>query len=238
MTNNGSNVSGTIVFDLDGTLVDSVPDIAGSLDQLMLEKGLEPIGVPLARKLIGHGVGNLVRSALTVRGIEPGPGNGQEDVDRFVAIYAGRVCQETRPYPHVEKTLIQLASAGWHMAVCTNKAERLAKLVVEDLGLSQYFQVVAGPETFGVIKPDPRHLTETVKAAGRYGPVIFVGDSEVDVQTAKAAEIPVIAMTYGYSKVLLDTLEPDALLDHFSDIPQAIATILARSGAGQGRRKT
>jgi phosphoglycolate phosphatase len=220
---------GTIVFDLDGTLVDSVPDLAGALDSLMAEKGLEAIGIPAARKLIGHGIPNLVRSALTLRGVVWRDEQGAADVKRFTEIYATRLSRETRPYPDVERVLAMLAAEGWRLAVCTNKMERFARAIVDDLGLGRYFAVVAGPDTFGVGKPDPRHLTETARATGGGAPVVFVGDSEVDIATAKAAGVPVVALSYGYSKVPLASLEPDALIDGFDELPAALDAILVAS---------
>lgn len=239
MTRPQEQGKGTIVFDLDGTLVDSVPDLAGSLDSLMADKGLEAIGVAAARKLIGHGIPSLVRGALALRGVDWDDGQGAADVRRFTAIYAQRVSRETRPYADVERTLSLLAREGWRMAVCTNKLELYARTIIRDLGLDAYFPVVAGPDTFGVGKPDPRHLLETAKAAGAAeGPVIFVGDSEVDITTAKAAGVPVVALSYGYSKAPLGPLLPDALVDRFADIPAALNRILAQSPRGQGQAKT
>jgi len=228
---------GTIVFDLDGTLVDSVPDLAGSLDSLMADKGLEAIGIVAARKLIGHGIPNLVRGALALRGIEWDDGQGAVDIKRFTDIYAQRVSRETRPYADVEQTLSLLGQDGWRMAVCTNKMERYAKTIIRDLGLDAYFSVIAGPDTFGFGKPDPRHLLETAKAVGADGPVIFVGDSEVDVATAKAAGVPIIAVSYGYSKAPLVSLLPDALVDRFADLPAGLNCILAQSVQDQGQAK-
>jgi phosphoglycolate phosphatase len=216
---------GTIVFDLDGTLVDSVPDLAGSLDTLMEERGLAPIGVETARRLIGHGIPNLVRRAFAERGVEWQEEAGAAAVRRFTEIYGARASQETRPYPDVESVLTQLAAQGWRMAVCTNKMERFARQIVDDLGLSRFFAVVAGPDTFGVGKPDPRHLIETATAAGGERPILFVGDSEVDIATGKVAGVPVIALTYGYTKTPLDGLGADRLIDAFAELPGAIAAL-------------
>ncbi|OJF90862.1 HAD family hydrolase [Pararhizobium antarcticum] len=221
---------GTVVFDLDGTLVDSVPDLAGSLDGLMREMGLEAIGVSATRKLIGHGIPNLVRGALDLRAVEWQDEQGKRAIKRFTELYSGRLSQETRPYPDVEQTLAVLADDGWRLAVCTNKIELYAKAILRDLGLAHFFPVIAGPDTFGVGKPDPRHLLETAREAGGGDPVIFVGDSEVDVATAKAAGVPVIAVSYGYAKSPLANLLPDALIDRFADIPQVVSG-LAKAGA-------
>ncbi len=144
---------GTIIFDLDGTLVDSVPDLAGSLDTLMAEKGLSPIGVDLARRLIGHGIPNLVRRALTERGVAWEEEAGQAAIKRFTEIYGSRVAQETRPYADVVAVLTALKAEGWKMGVCTNKMERFARAVVDQLDLAAFFEIVAGPDTFKIGKP-------------------------------------------------------------------------------------
>ena len=221
--------SGTLLFDLDGTLVDSAGDLAASLDTLMAEKGLPPIGIDTGRQLIGHGIANLVRSALKLRSASEDEDDIAIDLARFMEIYGSRLTRLTRPYPGVVETLDVLKSQGWSMGVCTNKREKFAASIVEDLGLSTYFKVVSGPDTFGVGKPDPRQLSETVRAAGGWHPAIFIGDSEVDVAAAKAAGMPVIALTYGYAKIPLDTLAPDALLSSFADIPHAIGNLVTKA---------
>ncbi len=225
MTNHTGEHKGTIVFDLDGTLVDSVPDLAGALDGLMMEMGLPAIGVPATRKLIGHGIVNLVRGALTLRAVEWQHDQALHAITRFTELYSERLSWETRPYPDAEQTLSMLADDGWRLAVCTNKIERYAKSILDNLGLAHFFPVIAGPDTFGVAKPDPRHLLETASHAGGGDRIIFVGDSEVDIATAKAAGVPVIAVSYGYAKTPLAALLPEALVDRFSDIPKAIEDI-------------
>ncbi len=222
---------GTIIFDLDGTLVDSVPDLAGSLDMLMAEMELAPIGVDLARRLIGHGIPNLVRRALTERGVEWQEESGQAAIKRFTEIYGSRVALETRPYADVVTVLTALQAEGWKMGVCTNKMERFARAVVNDLGLAPFFEIVAGPDTFKIGKPDPRHLTETAKATGGPAPLLYVGDSEVDIATGVAAGVPVIALTYGYTKTSLEGLGADRLIDSFAELPAAIAAVVAARAA-------
>jgi phosphoglycolate phosphatase len=218
---------GTLIFDLDGTLVDSVGDIAGSLDTLMTEKGFAPFGLEQGRKLIGHGIANLVKGALRQRGVADVDGAAPELITRFTEIYGGRLTQVTRPYDGVLDTLAALHADGWRMGVCTNKREMFARRIVADLGLAPFFVFVCGPDTFNVSKPDPRQLLETATAVNGGDPLVFVGDSEVDVETAKAAGCPVIAMAYGYTKKPLAELSPDAIAQHFTEIPTALRRILA-----------
>ncbi len=218
---------GTLVFDLDGTLVDSVGDIAGSLDTLMEERGLAPFGLEQGRKLIGHGIANLVRGALKLRGIADVEGEAPALIARFTDIYGARLTRVTRPYAGVTETLAVLQQEGWRMGICTNKREAFARQIVVDLNLTPFITFTSGPDTFNVGKPDPRQLLETARAVGGGAPLVFAGDSEVDVETAKAAGCPVIAMSYGYTKVPLADLAPDAILDSFTEIPGALANILA-----------
>lgn len=219
--------SGTLIFDLDGTLVDSAGDIAGSLDTLMEERGLAPFGLEQGRKLIGHGIANLVKGALRQRGVADVEAAAPPLVARFTEIYAGRLTRITRPYDNVPETLAALHDDGWRMGVCTNKRESFARQIVKDLGLDRFFVFVCGPDTFNVSKPDPRQLLETAREVNGGSPLVFVGDSEVDVETAKAAGCPVIAMSYGYTKKPLESLSPDAITGNFADIPAALRRILA-----------
>lgn len=218
---------GTLIFDLDGTLVDSAGDIAGSLDTLMQEQGLAPFGLEQGRKLIGHGIANLVKGALKQRGIADVDAKAPPLITRFTEIYGGRLTRLTRPYAGVMETLAVLMQQGWRMGICTNKRESFARQIVVDLALSPFITFTSGPDTFGVAKPDPRQLLDTAKAVDGGAPLVFVGDSEVDVETGKRAGCPVIAMTYGYTKIPLADLAPDAILDNFTDIPGALARFLA-----------
>jgi phosphoglycolate phosphatase len=221
--------AGTLIFDLDGTLVDSAGDIAGSLDTLMQEHGLAPFGLEQGRKLIGHGIANLVKSALRMRSVADVDAAAPTLITRFTEIYGTRLTQITRPYAHVMETLAVLQLDGWRMGVCTNKREAFARQIVVDLGMAPFMAFVCGPDTFNVGKPDPRQLLETAKAVNGGAPLVFVGDSEVDVETAKSAGCPVIAMAYGYTKVPLADLAPDAIANSFDEIPTALKRILGRT---------
>ena len=214
---------GTVILDLDGTLVDSAPDLADALDELLLERLLAPIGLTGTRKLIGHGIANLVRKGLDLRGLKLTPQELDKATNRFRELYAKRLPAKAVAYPGVEKALHQLKAQDWRLVVCTNKLEAFSRSILEGLGLAKFFEVVAGPDTFGVAKPDPQHLLRTLPVD--CGPdyfAIMVGDSEVDVRTAQNAGLPVIAVSYGYAHVPLDTLKPNIILDHFADVPAAV----------------
>lgn len=217
---------GTIIFDLDGTLVDSAPDLADALDALLVENGFAAIGLEATRKLIGHGIANLVLKGFAVHGWHLNEAQATKATQRFQALYAERLPAKAKLYPQVTEILSHLSSLGWRMVVCTNKLEAFARAILEGLGVAHYFAVIAGPDTFGVAKPDPQHLLRTLPPDVPESYLsIMVGDSEVDIATAKAADLPVVAVTYGYAHSQLNTLAPDALVDKFSDIPAAISEI-------------
>lgn len=223
---------GTIIIDLDGTLVDSAPDLADALDELLQERGLAPIGLEGARKLIGHGIVNLVRKALELRGLATTPDFLEIAATRFRELYAKRLPAKAVAYPGVMDALKALKAENWRLVVCTNKLESFSRKILEGLQLAAFFDVIAGPDTYGVAKPDPQHLLRTLPQI--MPPVyktIMIGDSEVDVETAHAAGIPVIAVTYGYSKIPLAQLKPQALANSFSEIPSLVKKLANQQGA-------
>ena len=222
---------GTIIFDLDGTLVDSAPDLADCLDALLIENGLAAIGIDATRGLIGHGISNLVLKGFGVRGQHLNDAQAAAATQRFQALYAKRLPAKATLYPHVNESLAHLSSLGWRMVVCTNKLELFARAILKGLGIAHYFEIIAGPDTFGVAKPDTRHLLLALPEKRLIGYcVIMVGDSEVDVQTAHAAGIPVVAVTYGYSKTPLSKLMPEALTDRFSEVPFLVSQLAKTQG--------
>ena len=222
---------GTIIFDLDGTLVDSAPDLADCLDALLIENGFAAIGLSATRNLIGHGISNLVLKGFGVCGRQLNAVEAVAATQRFQVLYAERLPAKATLYPQVNESLALLASLGWRMVVCTNKLEAFARAILEGFGIAHYFEIIAGPDTFGVAKPDPRHLLLALPEKRPIGyNAIMVGDSEVDVQTAHAAGIPVIAVTYGYSKTPLSQLMPEALTDRFSEVPFLVNQLAKTQG--------
>jgi len=217
--------SRTLLFDLDGTLVDSAPDLADALDIVLAERGFEPVGLAQTRQMIGHGIPKLVEAGLSYRGVDLKPHVLANAVDRFRDYYADHLSVKTRPYPGVVDGLTLLSSRGWNMAVCTNKLESYARRILEDLGLIGFFDIVAGPDTFGISKPHPAHLLRALP--DRYEAAIMIGDSDVDIAAAKAALLPVIAVSYGYCKIPISLFSPDRIVDRFSEVPEAIEWILS-----------
>lgn len=217
----------TIVFDLDGTLVDTAPDLIGTLSWLLAEEGLDPVDLAAARDLIGHGMKPMIEKALR----RQGRGGTQEEIDavygRYVVAYEARIACESRPYPNIIEALDRLSGEGFVLAVCTNKIERLAKLLLAELDLARHFAFIAGADTFDVRKPDGRHILLTVKAAGGdLERIVMIGDSETDVAAARSAGVPVIAYARGYTAVPLDRLSPDVIVENYSLLPAIAANLL------------
>jgi len=229
---------GTVILDLDGTLVDSAVDLARASDLLLGEHGLAAIGVAGTRRLIGHGIANLVDQALSSRGVKLDAQGLSAATERFKVLYAQCIPDGSVLYPGVREALAELQAAGWRLVVCTNKLEAFSRTILDALGIGGFFDIVAGPDTFGVAKPDPAHLVNTLPqgklTAGHAA--IMVGDSEVDIATARAAGIPVIAMSYGYAKAPLATLKPDAVADSFSRVPALVARLTTEQAVAIGGR--
>jgi phosphoglycolate phosphatase len=218
----------TIVFDLDGTLVDTAPDLIATLNFTLAHESLPTVPFETARPMIGGGARGLIERALaTERRVCSKP-----EADRlyatFVAHYADHIADRSRPFPHLEAVLDSLAEAGHRLAVCTNKLEWLSVRLLNELKLAGRFAAICGQDTFGVQKPDPEILRRTIaRAGGKATQAIMVGDSETDVRTARAAKVPVIAVDFGYTHIPVAELQPDRVISSFADLPAAVAGLWA-----------
>jgi len=213
----------TIVFDLDGTLVDTAPDLIASLNAVLVNEGLPPIGYTKARSMIGGGARRMIEAGLTSQGRTATPDEIERMFQDFIAHYAVHIADRSRIFPGVADALDRLARAGCRLAVCTNKLERLSRRLLEALELSARFAVICGPDTFGIPKPNPEILRRTIAAAGgTAASAIMVGDSGTDVETARAAQVPVVAVDFGYSDPPVAQLRPDRLIGRFSELIPAL----------------
>jgi phosphoglycolate phosphatase len=219
----------TIVFDLDGTLIDTAPDLFRAADFVLAEAGLAPAPPGLLRPLIGFGARVMIKAAFADQG-RPLPEAELEAVyARYLAHYADNIAAESRPYPGLVAALDTLAEEGALLAVCTNKSEALARRLLATLHLLPRFAALAGWDTFDVFKPHPAHLTRTVVlAGGNPRKAILVGDSDTDIKTARAAGVPVIGVPFGYTDVPVHKLGPDAVIDHYRDLEAAIHRVRPR----------
>ena len=215
-----------IIFDLDGTLVDTAPDLLASLNAVLTAEGHEPVVPKDLRQLVGHGARAMFEHALLRTGSAPPPARLTALTDRFLAYYRANIARGSRPFPAVPETLDLLVAGGAGLGICTNKPQDLTELLLTELNLTRHFASVIGAGRTPYSKPDPRHLLEVVNALhSRRERAILVGDSPVDVATARAAGIPVIAMSYGYTPVPASELGADAVADDFADLPRIISRL-------------
>lgn len=214
----------TIVFDLDGTLIDTAPDLVGTLNAIFAREGLIPVAYEDARAMIGGGARLMIARGIEADGRTVAPADLERMFADFIAYYADHIADRSQPFPGLIDALDTLEASGHRLAVCTNKLERLARLLLDALGLTGRFATICGQDTFGMMKPDPEVLRRTILAAGgdpRHA--IMIGDSITDIRTARAAELPVIAVDFGYSEEPIETCGADRLISHFAQLPAAIA---------------
>lgn len=216
----------TVVFDLDGTLVDSASDLIATLNAVIAQEGLGPIPRERVGHVVGHGALKMLDRAFLYHGLVLEDALRSRLIQNFLAIYADRLADETRPFEGVGEVLDTLKTEGWILAVCTNKYESMSRRLLAELRLDRYFAAICGSDTFAVRKPDPGHLFGTIeKAGGMPGRSIMVGDSATDIDTAKAAGIPAIGVTFGYSDVAIEELSPARTVSHFNEMMPAIRQI-------------
>jgi len=213
----------TIVFDLDGTLIDTAPDLIDTLNLILAQERLPAVPFETARQLIGGGARGMIERALA----DEGRACSQAEIERmfaaFIAHYAAHIADRSRPFPGLETALDHLAAEGHRLAVCTNKLEWLSVRLLNTLKLAERFVTICGQDTFGVMKPDPEILRQTIlRAGGEPSLAIMVGDSGTDVRTARGANVPVVAVDFGYSDVPIATLQPDRLISSFTELPAAV----------------
>jgi len=217
----------TIVFDLDGTLVDTAPDLIDTLNAVFAREGVPPVPYETARGLIGGGARVMIARGIAAEGRVLAPTELERLFADFIAHYSIHIADRSRPFPGLIETLDRLAASDHRLAVCTNKLERLSVLLLQRLGLADRFAVVCGQDTFGIQKPDPEVLRRTIAAAGgNVQRAVMIGDSLTDISTARATGVPVIAVNFGYSEKPVAEFAPDRVIGHFSQLPDAIAAVL------------
>jgi phosphoglycolate phosphatase len=217
----------TLVFDLDGTLVDTAPDLISALNYVLDREGLAPVPLAKARNLIGAGARKLIERGLELEDRI----TSVDDLNRltrdFVDYYGDHIADESRPFEGLEGALDELEAQGFRFAVCTNKLEWLSKLLLDKLDLSKRFAAICGADTFGVSKPDPVILQQTLaRAGGSLAGAMMVGDAGPDIGVARRAGIPVIGVEFGYTDVPIAELKPDRLISHMRELPAAVNSLI------------
>jgi phosphoglycolate phosphatase len=215
----------TLLLDLDGTLIDSAPDLTAALNRLMAQRGLATFTRAETASMVGDGVQRLVERAFAARGRVP----DEQDVASFAADYSRNCAIATHPYPEVTETLRGLRRTGWRLAVCTNKLEAPSRYVLAAFRLAELFDAIGGGDSFPVRKPDPAHLLATLRVAGGAPErAVMVGDHRNDVLAAHGAGLPCIFARWGYGTVEMQA-EADAAAARFADLPEMAARLLRPS---------
>ena len=206
------------VFDLDGTLVDTAPDLWHATNHVMMTLGRRAITLDEVRAFVGHGARTLIARGLAATGEALPAAEIEPLYQRFVDYYRDNIALESAPFPGCLALLDKLSADGIKLGVCTNKLEGLSVRLLEELDMARYFGAVIGPDTIGVAKPDAAPYRETLSRLGiNGGASVMIGDSETDVLTARAAGVPVIAVTFGYTAKPVAESNPDHLIERFEE---------------------
>lgn len=218
-----------IVFDLDGTLIDSAPDIARILNLTLAHHGRPTLSVEATRSMVGDGSANLIRAAFAATGAPL----TENELGPVLQHYLDTYFDDDQPsalYPGVAETLQGFADRGIRLGLCTNKPERVSRKLLDLLGLAPLFGAVAGGDTLPVKKPDGRHIAWVLEQLGEdpaTARAVMVGDNGNDVKAAREVGIPVVAMSYGYPRMPVEELGADLILDRFADLPEALIRLSA-----------
>ena len=226
----------TVVFDLDGTLVDTAPDLVAATNHALSQISLPPVSARVLTPWVSYGARRMIEEGLAHIELALPAG----EVDRLLALFLGHyeqnIAVQSRPFDGAVDALRQLRSNGARLAVCTNKRENLSRLLLKTLGLHDEFAAIAGRDTYPVCKPHPGHLTGAIRAAGgNTSYAIMVGDTKIDIDTAAAAGVPSIAVSFGYSEFPVPSLGATMTIDHFDQLISAITTIRPRPGSAAMR---
>ncbi len=223
-------VAPIVVFDLDGTLVDTAPDLVATLNVVFARIGLPEVAYGEARNMVGGGARKMIERGLAAEGRSLASADIDRLVRDFIAHYAAHIAERSRPFAGLEAALDRLAQGGCPLAVCTNKLEWLARRLLDALGLTQRFIAICGADTFGLQKPDPLLLTCTIRRAGAPGAppgrAVMVGDSITDIAMGKEAGIPVIAVDYGYTETPVAELGADRVIGDLAELPSAVFELM------------
>lgn len=224
----GELADATIVFDLDGTLVDTAPDLVRALNETMDLEGLPRTKLDMVRNLVGHGARVLLERAAALHGVTYSAERLDQLTQAFVEFYRADIARESRPFPGVEQAMDELAALGAKFAICTNKRTELSNQLIDALGMSDRFSAIVGADAVTDKKPHPEHYRAAVtRAGGVVRRSVMIGDTTIDVASAKGAGAPVAIVSFGYCDGAPESLGADVVLDHYSELAQACRRLLA-----------
>jgi len=212
----------TLIFDLDGTLADTAPDLLGATNAVLSARGRPRLDLEHLRHMVGFGAVALITQAMEASGAPVTPDEMPPLIEIFLTYYRAHIADGTRLFPHVAETLVQLKAAGSGLGVLTNKPQELTDLLLPRLDLDGMFAAVYGAGRKPYTKPDPRIFRDVVADIGTKGPAVMIGDSITDLNTARAAGVPCILMSYGFTPVPARELGADVVLDSFAQLPDAL----------------
>ena len=216
-----------IVFDLDGTLVDTAPDLMRTLNTVLGEEGLPPLAYEMAPLLVGRGARVMLERGFAADGKPLEEPESSRLFDRYIEVYLAHIADHSRPFPGAVEAMDRLEAEGAVLAICTNKRTDLSLAVLDALGLTSRFKAIVGPDMAPRPKPDASHLLRTIELVGGDPKrTVMVGDSINDVLAAKNAEVPVVVVTFGYTDVPAKDLGGDALIERFDELDAAVAKLL------------
>lgn len=221
----GMELKTAVIFDLDGTIADTRPDLVAALNACLRPHGFREVAVREIGHAAGHGSLAMIDAACRMQDRVISPEERIAAQQRFLAHYEANIAVDTRLFPGIEKTMDYICSLGMELAVCTNKPERLALQLMGALGIRDRFAAITGGDTFAFRKPDGRHLTATLERADA-NRGLMVGDTVTDLDAARSADMPVVLVDFGYSSVRVDTLGPDAIISHFDQLADEIGRLL------------
>ncbi len=216
----------TLVFDLDGTLADTARDLIPALNRVIAQDRLQPVTAAEVGHVVGHGARSMIEAAYRLRRRNLTSTRLDVLFDRFLEDYAANIANETILFDGCLAAMQQFADAQWKLAICTNKPIAMTHLLLDRLGVGEKFAAISGGDSFPYKKPDPRHLTETIReAGGRREKAVMVGDSITDIRTAKAAGVPIVAVDFGYSSEPVRTLGADFVISRFAELWPAVSSL-------------
>lgn len=225
-----------VVFDLDGTLVNTAPDLLASLNHSLSQGGLRTVVAEGFEAVLGRGGREMIRRAHEQQRRDLAPDHLERLYASFIEHYGANIPGQSLPYPGVLDALYRLSSAGYVLAICTNKTEAMAHALMKGLQLEQRFAAICGADTFSHAKPNPLHLTETIAlAGGDPDRAVMVGDSRTDIDTAKAAGIPVVAVDFGFTDIHVSAFEPSRVISHYDELTVELVDRLIASAAMPAR---